>query len=36
MADYSLRIAHIGQTSIEDNTMLIEKIKSAIEEALSK
>lgn len=32
MADYSLRIAHIGQTSKEDNTMLIEKIKAAIAE----
>lgn len=32
MADYSLRIAHIGQTSKEDNDMLIEKMKTAIEE----
>ncbi len=32
MADYSLRIAHIGQTSVEDNDMLIEKIKTAIKE----
>ena len=32
MADYSLRIAHIGQTSKEDNDMLIEKIKIAIKE----
>ncbi|MBE6105100.1 alanine--glyoxylate aminotransferase family protein [Anaerovibrio lipolyticus] len=32
MADYSLRIAHIGQTSKEDNTMLVEKIKAVIDE----
>ena len=31
MADYSLRIAHIGQTSKGDNDMLIEKLKQAIE-----
>ena len=36
LADYSLRIAHIGQISTTDNTMLIEKMKSAIEEALSR
>ena len=32
MADYSLRIAHIGQTSKDDNTMLVGKIKTAISE----
>lgn len=32
MADYSLRIAHIGQTSKEDNDMLIGKMKAAIKE----
>ena len=30
LADYSLRIAHIGQTSKEDNAMLVEKIKEAV------
>lgn len=32
MADYSLRIAHIGQTGKEDNDMLIGKMKAAIKE----
>ncbi|MCR5175459.1 MAG: aminotransferase class V-fold PLP-dependent enzyme, partial [Anaerovibrio sp.] len=31
MADYSLRIAHIGQTSLKDNDMLIEKIKAVVD-----
>ena len=30
LADYSLRIAHIGQTNKKDNDMLIEKMKAAI------
>ena len=32
MADYSLRIAHIGQTSKKDNDMLIKTMKMAIPE----
>lgn len=30
MADYSLRVAHIGQTSKEDNTMLVKMIEEAV------
>lgn len=35
MANYSLRIAHIGQISKKDNDMLIEKMKMAIDEVKS-
>lgn len=35
MADYSLRVAHIGQISKKDNSILIEKMKSVIEEIVS-
>lgn len=30
MAGYSLRVAHIGQTSKEDNTMLVKMIEEDI------
>ena len=30
MADYSLRVAHIGQASKEDNIMLVKMIEEAV------
>ena len=32
LADISLRIAHIGQTNIEDNDFLLEAMKKAVSE----
>ena len=34
--DYVLRVAHIGDTTIEDNEFLVETLKSVIKEITGK